>query len=214
MKSNGLMKAAVIVPLALAAAPGTARAQAIDWHLEAALAVGSGCRSAPPADAFLIAFGNQVSVVAANLGVRLPAFPGDERTMDLRNCQAVIPMTLQQGWYIGKVTQRLSYGVLKSPQSTGTLISATSLLGAPVASLTAGVPGGWRYIPSTTVTKTTDTGIIGGCAGTVQGLFKNNVAISAQRADASEIIAIGASEGEVPGLDMRFDTIISTFHCP
>jgi hypothetical protein len=111
----------------LAAIP--AYAAVIEWNTDAAVVEGSGCQK--DVDTFVIASGNDVSVVFSNLGFSLTDGNG---LVGNTLCSLRIPAKIQAGLFISELDQSMLYGVVKSPGSEGTLRNRARFFGIPLFS--------------------------------------------------------------------------------
>jgi hypothetical protein len=110
-------------------ASSPAYAGAIEWNTDAAIVAGSGCQK--DVDTFVIASGNDVSVVFSNLGFSLTDGSG---LVGNNVCNLRIPATIQAGLFISQLDQSMLYGVVKSPGSEGTLRNRARFFGIPLFS--------------------------------------------------------------------------------
>ena len=95
---------------------GSASAAPLTFDVDAVQEQGGGCHfrdtAQGPADAFLIANGNEITAIFTQLG---SDFRGDRRTGELQSaCRYRIPGTLESGYFISGIEQVISYGLVKT----------------------------------------------------------------------------------------------------
>lgn len=106
-----------------------AAASAIEWNTDAAVFAGPGCQK--DVDTFVIASGNDVSVIFSNLGFSLTDGSG---LVGNNLCNLRIPATIQSGLYIADLEQSVLFGVVKSAGSEGTLRNKARFFGISLLS--------------------------------------------------------------------------------
>ena len=98
-------------------AAGSAFAQeAVTFQPEGVTSDGVGCRFAAtanrPQDAFIVASGNQISIIFTQLG---SVFRQNRRSGQQQSgCRIVLPASLAAGSFVSQVGETLSYGVVKT----------------------------------------------------------------------------------------------------
>src|SRR4051812_49172499 len=101
---------------------------AIRWDVTSPRVViaGSGCQK--DVDAFATENGDDLAMVFPVFGVTLPG-GSSSHLADRKNCAVRIPAEIGKGYYIGRLTQRVSYGVTKSKNATGSVATRSSFFG-------------------------------------------------------------------------------------
>lgn len=110
-----------------------ANGASITWDAQNAVALGSGCNNrdeARPIDTFFIANGDDVAIVMGGIGINMPAYEGAP-LMDRKNCSVRIPARVQEGYYVGQFKQTLSYGIIKTSGSRGSLSMRSAFFNVP-----------------------------------------------------------------------------------
>lgn len=200
--------AAASIPAAVAAAPQTASAQDIVWGVGGALALGTGCSSSA-GDTQFIAFGNDVAVLFSRFGVELPAGGPSTSLSQLKNCNVRIPATIKSGLMISQLTQRITYGVNKSANTSGKITSTASFFNLPVAQFSVNIPFGAINEPALTQTKTTPFLVASACSAVATGLYRTDMAVGGNRAGGGESLILA-----MQGLDLRYDVLVTIIPCP
>ena len=174
-------------------------ANAVIWEDWNGVAIGTGCKSFGPAtDTAILAAGNDLAIIFSNLGVTGPN--------QLKNCSARVPATIQQGFYLGQLEQTITYGVVKGFGTTGKITTLASFFNQPVSSFTVNVPGLPMNNPAVTQTQVDPLVVVSGCAGSLRGLFRSDIAVGAQ--GNGQIILT------TQGLDLRYDVVFAIQLCP
>jgi hypothetical protein len=191
--------------------------QVIRWDVYSPRTViaGSGCQK--DVDAFATENGNDLSVVFTNLGVDLPG-GGGSRLADRKNCSVRIPAEIAKGYYIGELTQRVSYGVTKSAGSQGSVATRSTFFGYNVSPYTVVVPYGTHINNPLMVQSRVDRfqvntrpdWVRGFCAPTrnPQGLYSANLAVAGQKDSRFEDLLMF-----VDGLDLKFEVLTRFVQC-
>lgn len=199
-------------------ATSSAFAATISWNTNSAIAIGSGCNSRDPnrpIDTFFVANGNDLSVVFSGLGVNLPGGSGLPLA-ERKNCSMRVPATLAGGYYVGELTQVLSYGVTKTRAALGGISSRTTFFNAPASPFSVSFPyGSAMNIPLANQTRkdlylvnTYGSYIYNWCRNP-QGIFKSDISVSGQRySDLEDLIIFSDA------LDVRFEAIAGLVTCP
>lgn len=212
MSRKAWFVASVAAATAAIAGARVAEAQsAVVWNIGGAAALGSGCNSTGPnPNTVFVAFGNDVAVLFSTFGVDLPAGGTDARLADLKSCQIRIPATLREGFYFSQLKQTLTYGVVKSANSTGKISANSTFFNQPVAGFTVNLPSGAANNPAITQSKTTPFLVTSACGGTpLSGLFRSDLAVSATRANAGQSVIVATQ-----GFDLRYEITIPILLCP
>ncbi|MCX6126217.1 MAG: hypothetical protein NTV34_15905, partial [Proteobacteria bacterium] len=108
-----------------------------------------------------------------------------------KSCVARIPATIAPGYYIGELTQRLSYGVTKTARTRGAVATNASFFGFNVSPYTLGLAYG-ASINNPLITQqrvdrfyvsTQPSWYSGWCSRTraPRGLYQANIAVSGQK---------------------------------
>jgi hypothetical protein len=178
----------------------TANAQnAIIWEDWNGVAIGTGCKSfGAGADTAILAAGNDLAIIFSNLGVTGPN--------QLKNCSARVPAVVQQGFYLAKLQQTITYGVVKTFGTTGKITALASFFNQPVSSFSVNVPVFAMNNPAITQTKVDPITVVSGCGGILRGLFRSDLAVGAQ--------GNGQITLTTQGLDLRYDIVLAFFLCP
>ena len=131
-----------LVSMAVLAGAQAYAQQSVVWDVDSpqTIIAGTGCQK--DVDAFASANGNDVAVVFTRLGVDLPG-GGSPALADRKNCAVRIPAMIAPGYYIGTLTQRLSYGVIKTAGSSGSVATRSSFFGFNVSPYTVNLPFGY-----------------------------------------------------------------------
>jgi hypothetical protein len=208
MRTSQFLFAAALIPAALAVAPRTASAQDVVWGVGSALALGTGCSSSA-GDTQFIAFGNDVAVLFSRFGVELPAGGFSPVLSQLKNCNVRIPATIKSGVMLSQLTQRITFGVNKSGNSSGKITSTAQFFGLPVAQFSVNVPFGAINEPALTQLKTTPFIVASACNNTAFGLYKTDMAVSGNRSSSGESLLLA-----MQGLDLRYDVLLTFVPCP
>jgi len=194
------MFAALAVGIVMVGGTETAHAQnAIIWEDWNGVAIGTGCKSfGPGTDTAILAAGNDLAILFSNLGVTGPN--------QLKNCSARVPATIQQGFYLGQLTQTITYGVVKGSGTTGRITTLASFFNQPISNFTVNVPGFAVNNPALTQSQVDPMVVVSGCAGALRGLFRSDLAVGSQ--GAGQIILT------TQGLDLRYDVVFAVQLCP
>lgn len=186
---------AVSIPAAAAVAPRPASAQAIIWHVDNALALGSGC-SSTAGDTEFIAAGNDVVVLFQNLDGN-------------KNCSVRIPATVREGFYLAELTQTIIYGYHKSSNASGAITALASIFNNPVASFNIPIPvGPPNDVPVATRTRVTPILVVDACAGSLTGLYRSDLATTTAAPPNGFILLT------LEGLALRYQITLAVSLCP
>lgn len=193
-------------------ADGTVR-----WDANAAVLAGSGCQK--DIDSFVLAAGNDLSIVFSNLGFSLAGGSGAPLAAR-KNCAVRVPATIAKGLYIGELVQQVTYGVTKTAGAQGAVATRSTFFGFPVSPYTVSLPYGQNINqPFLTNTRrdlfrvdTTEgsSWIASWCAlqRNPRGLYQANLAVSGQKdSDYEDLIMF------VDGLDLKFEVRAALVFC-
>lgn len=193
-------------------ADGTVR-----WDADAAILAGTGCQK--DIDSFVLAAGNDLSIIFSNLGFSLAGGSG-EPLAARKNCAVRVPATIAKGLYIGELVQQVTYGVTKTAGARGAVATRSTFFGFPVSPYTVHIPYG-QTINQPFLTNTrrdlfrVDTVEGSGwisrwCAlqRNPRGLYQANLAVSGQKdSDFEDLIMF------VDGLDLKFEVRAALVFC-
>ncbi len=199
---------------------GFSQAQASDgsvrWDERRAILAGSGCQK--DVDAFVIANGNDLSVIFTDLGFSLPGGSGAVLAAR-KNCVVRIPATIAKGLYIGELTQQVTYGITKTRGSRGTVASRSTFFGFPVSPYTVRVPYGTSINEPFLTNTRRDRFLVDTTRGSwwsrwcaaqrsPRGLYQANFVVSGQRdSDFEDLIMF------VDGLDLKYEVRAALQFC-
>lgn len=213
MKKSWKMKLAVFGGLL---APATVFAQqSVQWDANRAILAGSGCQK--DIDSFVSENGNDLAIVFTNLGVDLPG--NASRVLSARKtCSARIPATIAPGYYIGELTQRVSFGVTKTAGTRGAVATNSLFFGFSVSPYTVNVPYGSAMNQPLMVQQRTDRFLVrthptwynDWCVRRLspKGMYIANIAVSGQKDHASEDLIMF-----VDGLDLKYEVVTGLVKC-
>lgn len=191
--------------------------QSVLWDVSSpqTIIAGSGCQK--DVDAFASTNGNDLAVVFTRLGVDLPG-GGAPALADRKNCSVRVPATIAPGIYIGQLTQRLSYGVIKTSAATGALSTRSTFFGFDVSPYTVSLPYGYAVNQPLLTQQRTDrfsvqttpSWLQGWCSRSraPRGFYQANVAVSGQKANRYEDLIMF-----VDGLDLKYEVGASLVRC-
>jgi hypothetical protein len=214
MKSwmNGLVLSAACFGAASAYAQ-----QSVVWDVNSpqTIIAGTGCQK--DVDAFASANGNDLAVVFTRLGVDSPGGSGSPLA-ERKNCTVRVPATIAPGVYIGTLTQRVSYGVIKTSGSTGSLATRSQFFGFNVSPQSVNLPYGQSVNQPLATTSRVDQFYVhtqpdwvrGWCSSTraPRGLYQANLAVQGQKTSAMEDLILF-----VDGLDLKYEVGASLVRC-
>jgi hypothetical protein len=204
---SGCLFAAASIAAAVAAAPRPAGAQEIVWNVADAKAVGNGCSSAQGDTAF-ITFGNDVAVLFSKFGVDLQPGGSSPALAALKNCNVRIPATLRGGRKILELTQRITFGVVKSESSDAEIRVHSTAFGNLLTPMNVGVGAGAKQDPAVVHMKKEQVSVTGACSHDMPGNLVSNMSVSGKRSSASESLLLA-----MEGLDLRYDLVLSVAPC-
>ena len=187
---------------------GSAMGWTIQWDDQRYIAGGNDCEK--DQTVFAIAAGEEISFIMTDLGTNLSGFAGG-RTSERKHCNLVIPATVKQGWYLGKLTQRIHGGFVKSGRSEGKIAVSASFYNNRVRPLTVST-NQWRSnsVPYFTRENATYFEVQPRyCVRDYRGLMRANLVVTGQRGTIDDSIVIQAD-----GYDVKFETVAQIFKCP
>lgn len=205
-----------LVSLALLAG-AEAYADSVEWDVNSpsTIIAGSGCQK--DVDAFASSNGNDLAVVFTRLGVDLPG--GASRTLaDRKNCTVRVPAKIAPGIYIGSLTQRISYGVTKTANTSGSVATRSTFFGFNVSPYTVNLPYGTAINQPLLTQQRVDQFSVrtspdwfrGWCSAnrSPRGLYQANIAVSGQKGSAMEDLIMF-----VDGLDLKYEVGAALVRC-
>jgi hypothetical protein len=191
--------------------------QSVVWDVNSpqTIIAGTGCQK--DVDAFASANGNDLAVVFTRLGVDLPG--GASRTLaDRKNCSVRVPAAIAPGVYIGTLTQRISYGVIKTAKSSGSLATRSSFFGFGVSPHTVNLPFGYAANQPLLTNQRVDQFYVhtqpdwvrGWCSPSraPRGFYQANIAVQGQKSTAQEDLIMF-----VDGLDLKYEVGAALVRC-
>jgi hypothetical protein len=211
-----LVNSSIVSVFALAAGGAFAQ-QSVIWDVgsPSTIIAGTGCQK--DVDAFASANGNDMAVVFTRLGVDLPG-GGGPVLAERKNCSVRVPVTIAPGVYIGELTQRISFGLIKTAGSTGSLATRSTFFGFNVSPYTVNLPYGYAVNqPLLTqqrvdkfLVQTTPDWIRGWCSPTraPRGQYQANIAVQGSKSSSREDLVMF-----VDGLDLKYEVGASLVRC-
>lgn len=196
----------------------SAFANSISWNEHQAVAVGSGCNSrdmSRPIDTYFLANGNDLSVIFSGIGVNLPGGSGLPLA-ERKNCSIRVPAQIAGGYYVGELTQVLSYGVTKTYGTRGGISTRSSFFNAPASPFTINFHMGQSLnVPLQSQTRrdlylvNTHRSLISSWCRNPRGIFRSDISVSGQRqSDYDDLIIYSDA------LDVRFEAVAGLVTCP
>ena len=190
-------------------------AQSVEWDVYRTIMGGSGCLK--DVDAFVSANGNDLAIVFTRLGVDLPG--GGSAVLAGRSaCSVRVPARIAPGVYIGELDQRVSYGVVKTPYTRGSVAPRSTFFGFSVSPYTVDLPYGISMNSPLFVqsrhdffsVRTTPSWYYGWCSRNraPQGLYQANIAVSGQKYNRYEDLIMF-----VDGLDLKYEVVAGPVQC-
>jgi hypothetical protein len=191
--------------------------QSVVWDVNSpqTLIRGTGCNK--DVDAFASTNGNDLAIVFTQLGVNLPA-GGSPALADRKNCTVRVPATIAPGVYIGTLTQRISYGVIKTSGATGSVAVRSTFFGFNVSPHAVSLPYGTAVNnPLATTSRvddfkvqTTPSWVSGWCTANraPKGLYQSNLAVTGQKASGADDLIMF-----VDGLDLKYEVATALVKC-
>lgn len=185
--------------------------QVIQWNYNnSASAGGTGCNAS---DTQFISAGNEISVIFSNLGVELTGYAGGAKTA-LKNCRIIIPTKVRTGYYLGKLTQTMTYGYNRTSGTDGKVVASTEFYAQNAGVIQKAIPtpgadpydapflqashvNTWRVMP-------------GWCTRQdYVGNYKAQLTVSGYRESTNKDIVV-----QIQGQDIRFDALGTPLLCP
>ncbi len=120
----------LVLGLGWALSPQARAVEPIQWHLEGAEALGTGCNFSR-GDTHIVVAGGEASVQFDRLGLWMDR-PENADSM-IVNCRIRIPVTLAAGYQVENLRQYVRYNYAKSLGSEANLTVETALFGQPGA---------------------------------------------------------------------------------
>lgn len=187
----------------------------VQWDTSRTIMAGSGCIK--DYDSFVSANGNDLAVVFTNLGVNLPG--GATTVLAGRSaCSIRVPAAIAPGIYLGALTQRVSYGVVKTPGSRGSIATRSTFFGFNVSPYVVNLPYGANINGPLFVNsrqdlfsvRTTPSWYSGWCSPSraPRGLYQANFAVSGQKDNSLEDLIMF-----VDGLDLKYEVVAGPVRC-
>ncbi len=196
--------------------------QPVIWHAEQAVLAGTGCRGGVAAgttpDSWAIANGQDLSIVFTNLQVNLPGNGTVGDFAGRSQCSVRVPVEIVRGFYVGDLEQTITIGVTKSDNANLSGAATSTFFNLPVSSPSIQVPSGPGTALNFAELSATSHDALRVSAfcksftpgqNTIPGLYRSNVAVSAQRDSAADDAIIGAD-----AVDVRWDIQTRWFVCP
>jgi len=210
------VNSSIVSVLALASAGAFAQ-QSVIWDVgsPSTIIAGTGCQK--DVDAFASANGNDMAVVFTRLGVDLPG-GGGPLLAERRNCSVRVPVTVAPGVYIGELTQRISFGVIKTARSTGRLATNSTFFGINVSPYVVDLPYGYAVNQPLLIQQRVDKFLVQTRPDWIQGFCKPNRA--PRGLYAANIVVQGSKSTArddlvmfVDGLDLKYEVGASIVRC-
>jgi hypothetical protein len=209
-----LLKTSVLAFVGLCASTGFTQ-QSVQWDTSRAIMAGNGCIK--DYDAFVSENGNDLAAIFTNLGVNLPG--GASRVLAGRSaCSLRVPATIAPGLYIGALTQRISYGVVKTARTRGSIATRSTFFGFNVSPYTVNLPYGasingplfFNSRQDLFSVNTHPSWYSGWCSPrrAPRGMYQANFAISGQKDNSMEDLIMF-----VDGLDLRYEVVAGPVQC-
>lgn len=201
----------------MALAPITSFAQqTTKWDVgPSAILAGSGCKR--DVDAFMTEAGNDLAVVFTELGVVLPG-NASPVLAGRKTCLVRVGATVAPGYYIGNLTQRLTYGVTKTPRTRGSIATQSTFFNYRVDPYTVEVPYNRAINAAILTNSRVDRFLVstrpdwyqGFCARNraPKGIYSANIAVSGQKDSAREDLIMS-----VDGLDVKYEVTAGPVQC-
>jgi hypothetical protein len=197
-----VLRRILLAPLALAAfasisaAAGRADAApspSITFDADKAILAGTGC--AKGVDAFVSTNGNDVSVIATNLGFDL--YEGSPHVSAMSSCILRMPANIALGLWVSAIHQRAGIGITKSADASVSFASTASVFGFPVSPVTRSYPSGSPMDEPEVSVERVDQFLVntpwwsGWCnpSRAQGGLFQASLNLYGQRSSHGEVIA-------------------------
>lgn len=206
-----------LVSIAMLAGVDAYAQQSVVWDVNSpqTIIAGTGCQK--DMDAFASTNGNDLAVVFTRLGVDLPG-GGSSVLADRKNCVVRVPATIAPGVYIGELTQRISYGVIKTANTSGSIATRSTFFGFNVSPYTVNLPYGYAVNqPLLTQQRldrfnvqTTPSWFQGWCSPNraPRGLYQANIAVQGQKSSSRDDLVMF-----VDGLDLKYEVGAALVRC-
>jgi len=180
----------------------------IRWDDQNYIAGGNDCQK--NVSVFAITAGDEISFIMTDLGADLTGWSGG-RTEERKHCTLIIPATVKQGWYLGKLTQRVLGGFVRTGNANGKITVASNFYNNRIRPLTVNTR---RYssdnVPFFTKENRTYFQVNPRyCLRDYRGLMRTNLVVTAKRNSTNDGIVIQAD-----GYDLKFETVAQIFKCP
>jgi hypothetical protein len=169
-------------------------------------------------DAWVIASGEDLSVVFANLKVNLPANGENVDFAGRAQCSIRIPVEVTRGFYISDLEQTFTTTATKSDNSNLSVGATSTFFNLPVegVNIQAAAGPGTAFVSSKLSATSHDALRVNAfckslAAGenSLKGIFRSNVAVSAQRDSELDDAILGTD-----GTDVRLDIATKWLACP
>ncbi len=182
--------------------------QTIYWDATNAVLGGTGCRK--DVDAFVMEAGNDISIVFSNLGIELA---DQYAPMQARkSCLARINARVANGYYIGTLTQNVSFGVVKTLNSEATIGVRSNFGGYNLQPLNVVFGRNRRASGEIQTASRQDDFIVQGrgyCGRKFPVSYQAQLTAAASRASMQDSVI-----SQIDGLDVRFEATAGLFMCP
>jgi hypothetical protein len=223
MRVSGILFGSATILLLCFAGAATAEPEAtpiVAWHPDRAIFGGSGCNAAMTVDGKpsveMIAFDQDLSMVFNTLKLRMDR--GSNTDSVLSQCNVRLPVEIVRGFYIGRLTQVLTFGVVKTQGLTVTGSAQSTFFNVPVSTVTVGAGEDEEFTRDNPALLTGEEvdfiGVAAFCRGggrgnTLKGVYRTGIGIGARRSDRTATL-----DAEVSALDARWDVEADWFLCP
>lgn len=182
--------------------------QTIYWDTTNAILGGTGCKK--DENAFVMEAGNDVSIVFSGLGVELA---DQYAPMQARkSCLARIRARVANGYYVGTLTQNVSFGVVKSTNSEATIGVKSNFAGYNLPALNVTLGRNRRANGEIQTASRQDDFIVHGrgwCGRRIPVTYQAQLTAAGSRATIYDSVI-----SQVDGLDVRFEATAGIFMCP
>lgn len=209
--SFGTAVIGIVTSMLAATMPAAAQnfgGQTIHWDTDNAVLGGSGCRK--DVDAFIMEAGNDVSIVFSNLGVELADQYAPLQAR--KSCLARIGARIANGYYVGTLSQNVSFGIVKSPNSEATIGVRSNFAGYNLPPLNVKVGRNRRASGEIETASREDDFIVMGrrwCGRNIPVTYQAQLTAAGSRASIYDSVI-----SQIDGLDVRFEATAGLFVCP
>lgn len=182
-------------------------ASAAVWDINNAVVGGGDCLKS---DVAIVAAGDDISLVFSKAGIHFAK--ASRAGSALYGCLVRIPVTVDAGVALSKLSQTLQWGYSKGLGSQAEVVARATFLGAPTSAIHEYLGSLTSGTVALTTSTVEDTFAVGApyCTGTpVAGLFGVNLSAAALRSSPSQSISIGL-EGET----LKFEAQATWTACP